>query len=556
MMRQTIWVNDLALFRRKCEAPGHAEELISRYPPESRTKVYDHEYWWSDKWSPLDYGREYDFSKPFFGQYHELLLAVPRPNVNLTNSVNCDYCLSATNAKNCYLVSGGYFSQDCMYSDTPALSKDCVDVSICIFCETLYESFSCIRSFNLFYGVHCIECIDSRLMYDCRNCSKCFGCVGLRNKKYHIFNKPYSKTEYEKEMAKIDLGSHKVREEVLKKHRELVLRFPRKYMTEKNTVNCTGDNIENAKNCQFCFEIRGGAENCKYVLLGGLRLKDSYDIFAGAERSELMYESEGIGCHNVLFGGARESFNIQYSGRIFSSSNLFGCVGLRNKEYCILNKQYTKEEYEKLVPKIIEHMKAMPYVSKSGAVYRYGEFFPPEFGANAYNDSLAHEYFPLTKEEVLAKGLRWRDIERKEYGDALEPERLPDHIRDARDDIVEKVIVCGHGGRCAHNCKGAFKIIQRELDFYRKSNLPLPRLCPDCRHHERVEGKRLYELWHRKCACLSAKVPQGGTKEGAYQNVREHFHGKEPCPNEFETPYAPERPEIVYCGECYNAEVA
>ena len=29
---------------------------------------------------------------------------------------------------------------------------------------------------------------------------------------------------------------------------------------------------------------------------------------------------------------------------------------LRNKSYCILNKQYTKEEYEELVPKIIEHM--------------------------------------------------------------------------------------------------------------------------------------------------------------------------------------------------------
>jgi hypothetical protein len=40
-----------------------------------------------------------------------------------------------------------------------------------------------------------------------------------------------------------------------------------------------------------------------------------------------------------------------------NSSNLFGCIGLRGKEYCILNKQYTKEEYEALVPKIIEKMK-------------------------------------------------------------------------------------------------------------------------------------------------------------------------------------------------------
>jgi hypothetical protein len=31
-------------------------------------------------------------------------------------------------------------------------------------------------------------------------------------------------------------------------------------------------------------------------------------------------------------------------------------VGLHDKSYCILNKQYTKEEYEELVPKIIEKM--------------------------------------------------------------------------------------------------------------------------------------------------------------------------------------------------------
>jgi len=30
---------------------------------------------------------------------------------------------------------------------------------------------------------------------------------------------------------------------------------------------------------------------------------------------------------------------------------------------------------------------------------------------------------------------------------------------------------------------------------------------------------------------------------------------KDGCTNEFETPYAPDRPEIVYCEECYNKEI-
>ena len=46
-----------------------------------------------------------------------------------------------------------------------------------------------------------------------------------------------------------------------------------------------------------------------------------------------------------------------YTRECFACKYCFGCVGLRNKSYCILNKQYTKEEYETLVPRIIAHMR-------------------------------------------------------------------------------------------------------------------------------------------------------------------------------------------------------
>ena len=52
-------------------------------------------------------------------------------------------------------------------------------------------------------------------------------------------------------------------------------------------------------------------------------------------------------------------------------NNLFGCIGLRSgKSYCILNKQYSREEYIATVKKIIEDMK------RRG---EWGEFFPPSF---------------------------------------------------------------------------------------------------------------------------------------------------------------------------------
>ena len=58
-----------------------------------------------------------------------------------------------------------------------------------------------------------------------------------------------------------------------------------------------------------------------------------------------------------------DSSSVQYCQILRNSSDAFGCIGLRNKQYCILNKQYTKQEYEELVPKIISHMNEMPYIS-------------------------------------------------------------------------------------------------------------------------------------------------------------------------------------------------
>ncbi len=50
------------------------------------------------------------------------------------------------------------------------------------------------------------------------------------------------------------------------------------------------------------------------------------------------------------------SDNLLYCYSSVQSHNCFGCVSAKQNEYCILNKQYTKEQYEELVPKIIEHM--------------------------------------------------------------------------------------------------------------------------------------------------------------------------------------------------------
>jgi hypothetical protein len=212
---------------------------------------------------------------------------------------------------------------------------------------------------------------------------------------------------------------------------------------------------------------------------------------------------------------------------------------VQKKQYCIFNKQYTKEEYEALVSKIIQHMNEMPYVDKRGRIYRYGEFFPSELALFAYNESLAFSDFPLTKEQAIAEGYTWQESEEKDYKITLEPEAIPDNIKDVTDDIIKESVGCAHRGKCSCKCTTAFKITKQELDFYRTNDLPIPRLCHNCRHVRRSKNQRPLKLWHRRCMCDKQHTQHSGR-----------------CPNEFETSYAPDRPEIVYCESCYNNEVA
>ena len=83
-----------------------------------------------------------------------------------------------------------------------------------------------------------------------------------------------------------------------------------------------------------------------------------------------------------------------YSISCKSCKNIFFCNGLLNKEYCILNKQYTKEEYEELVSQIIERM-----IQRG----EWGEFIPPSLSPFGYNESVAMDRFPLTEEEAVKK---------------------------------------------------------------------------------------------------------------------------------------------------------
>lgn len=554
LIRRLAFRNELNLYKRKCTAPGHSEEMISIYSPDKNLVVYDQKHWWTDEWDPMAYGREYDFSKPFFQQWLELRNSFPLMSVSNSNAVNSDYCNVADQSKDCYLISGSFECERVLYSNRVNADKDSLDLFVVHRSELCYDDSYCTDCYRTLFSRKCVGCVDSYFLYDCRNCSNCFGCTNLRSRQYYIFNQPYNKEEYLKKFAEFNLGSFKNLTELRKRFLETYPKTIHKYANILKSVNTTGNNIDGAKNCNYCFDFTDGSEDCKFSHWGGMQTKDLYDggpgVGAGLELAYEVFDTGIQGSRNFFTSVVYGSHNVQYSFNCYNSSDLFGCIGLRSKKYCILNKQYTKDEYEVILPKIIEHMNSIPYIDKKGRTYRYGEFFPIELSPFAYNESIAQDYFPLTKSEAVNQGYVWKDDDERNYVVTKLATDLPDHIKDVRDDILKEVIGCEHEGKCNHRCSKAFKIIPQELQFYQKLNISLPRLCYHCRHYSRLESRDVMKLWHRKCRCAGAK-----SENQIYTNTSSHFHGENHCPNEFETPYAPEKQEIIYCEQCYNAEV-
>ena len=553
MKRRLAFRDFRVLYKRKSDWSG--SDIFSIFPQDAPYKVYENaDVWQSDKWDPMEYGQDYDFSKPFFEQLRELSLKVPQPSQTIWNAINSDYCTGSNDLKNCYLVFVATTGEDCMYSSWINRTKNSVDVTRTESCDGCYESFNLIKSNKTFFSSDCEDCVDVWFSKNLQGCMNCIGCVNLHNKQYHIFNEPYSKEEYKNKFLEFNFGSAKNLENFALKAEEVFSKNIVRYVHGKHNFNVSGEYINNSKNVRDSYYVNNG-ENCRYVqYLMTPSSKDCMDFSLWGENSELIYEVSSSGTDasriKLSYRTYRGSRDCTYCMQCMGSSYLFACVGLRSKQYCIFNKQYTKEEYETLVPKIIAHMNEMPYIDKKGRVYKYGEFFPAELAAFAYNETLAFSDFPLTKEEAIAEGYRWKDSEEKDYKITLESELIPDSIKDVTDGILSETLSCQHKGECQDRCTTAFKITKAELDFYRANNLPIPKLCHNCRHVRRGKNQSGLKLWHRKCACAGEK-----SENGLYHNQTKHFHREVGCPNEFETPYAPDGSEIVYCEKCFQEEV-
>lgn len=496
--------NASSLYHRKCDATG--TDIISTFSPDKPYKVYKSDYWYSDAWDAVSYGRDFDFGRPFFEQLKELQLQVPRLALSNINAVNSDYCNSSYGNKNSYLIFGGDNNEDAMFGYLCMKNIRCLDLDFSNQNELSYmlgDSLQCYGSQFVFDSKNCNDCA---FISECTGCNECILCTNLVNQSYCIRNQQYSKEEYLEKKAALLNGAHSAQESLLEEFRRLLKSRVVKYAHIVSSQDCLGDYIKNSKNCSRCFDT-SESEDLTNIIFAS-KSKDCFNCSMLGDKSELCYGmiSNYAGYNNRFSFFIVDSSGIEYSDFILNSQNLFGCVGLRNKQYCILNKQYNKEDFENLRARIVQHMQ------KTG---EWNQFLPPGLSCFGYNETTAHDYFPMSKEEALAQGFQWKDEEMRRVG--ASPSSVPDSIDEVSDSILQSILPCEV---CAKN----FKIVPQELNFYRQRHLPIPRRCPDCRHLLRSGLRNPRQLWARVCA---------------------------KCGVSMYSSYSPERPEIVYCEKCY-----
>jgi len=514
LQRKIAWRNERYMYKRTCDATG--EQIISMYPPDSPFKIYKQDIWWGDSWNALEYGREFDFNRPFFEQFRELQVEVPRLALVNKNSENAQYTNHASGNKNCYLSAVTFECEDIYYSDWIIdHSRDLVDCSYMMeSCELCYETYYAWGAYRVFFSEFMKRCQDAWFCYDCVNCKHCFLCTNLRSKRYCIRNKQYSEEEYEQKIKEILPLSHSQLVEYRKDYVQMKEeRAIHQATYQVNTTASSGDLLFNTENCFHCYDTIS-SKDCRYCY-SVIDVKDSLDIYH-VGWAELMYEchaiSNGYKCFACHF--TYDNKNALYCDCTQNCRDVFGCCSLNQKQYCILNKQYSKEEYESMVPRIIEHMK------KTG---EWGEFFPMKYSPFAYNQSRAQEFYLLTKEEAAKKNIKWSEYAPPEpdVQKVIPASKLPEHITDTPDDILNWALYCEVSNI-------PFQLVKQELSFYRKLDLPVPRRHPNQRYSDRVAMRTPWKMWQRKC---------------------------NKCHKEIQTTYAPERPETVYCETCYLAEV-
>ena len=506
------------LFKRSCNVSNHNESMISIFPKECPFPVYDYKYFMGDSFDAFSFGLEYKDGASPLAILFALRKVFPMPSFlnKDPSTINSEYSNGGRNLKNGYYVTGCFFSENLWYCNSMNKVKDGMDSRVIDESDHVYGSVYSDHIYKSSFVYFSKDCTDSIFLFGCRNCDKCFGSVNLRNAKYCVWNKQLSEKEYKDFIKSIYPLSREKIKDMEDKFWLLVKSSPINASANTNIENCNGVLLRDAKNI-FDATASKDTENVRHID-GSFFLNDSMDTLFSGGHSSLLYSTINTGNHSSNVKFSSHSKILLDCEFVFNCSNLincFMCFGLRDKSYCILNKQYSAEEYYKLLDKIKYEM------LKIG---EYGDGLGMEFSAQAYNFSLSQIVFPLSEEQIIKLGGYIAEEPETNISNEqiLTNADIPKYIDDVNDDIVEKAIECKVTGR-------PFRIIQSELQFLRKMKIPLPDTHPMIRMQEELAMFLTAKKYQTSCKKCNKKI------ESVF-NLEEGYN-------------------MLYCEDCYKKEV-
>ena len=171
---------------------------------------------------------------------------------------------------------------------------------------------------------------------DCIGCHHCIECSGLRNQSYCIEDKVVGREEFEAYLRGYKLEK--------KPHPDASFQYV--------------DDNENVENAYFVADVKNG-RNILFSGGSGSENIELYDVMGGGTKpmQYIVASMSGTGgghcyCCYISLGGN----NTYYSYFLEDCSFCLGCIGLKNKSYCIFNKEYGKEERHTKVDEIFTQM--------------------------------------------------------------------------------------------------------------------------------------------------------------------------------------------------------
>jgi hypothetical protein len=441
--------------------------FVSRFPETDRCgRIVDHATFEETRDNPFQ--KEYILTNNFFDQFQDLFKNTSfSPTYQVGGSENSEYSDMVLNGKNIYLSTiSVYDCENIFYSFATREGARNVYDSVMVFenSENIYASQWVIASSNIFFSKYINNGYNLRFCSNCIGCKECIWCSELENKSYCIDNVQYDKGAYGVKKTQIlankSLYHGKIND------------------LQSNGINTWSSNVsgsflsysQDVDNGYYSYNIHK-ARNIMYMWGAGDN-EYMYDIFVGwAVQGKHFYAVQWAGNSEHIYCsiGINDASHIYYSMYCSHCSFCIGCIWLKNKQFCIFNKQYTKEE---------RHQKVEEIFAQMDKAWTLGNFFPGSINPFYFNDTAAYLIDPsFTKEEVTNLGYLRRDepvkVDIPSNVEVVKTITLGQYEwyngtnRAINPSILNKIIMDEQGNY--------YRIVKMEYDFLMKYGLPLPR---------------------------------------------------------------------------------